>query len=195
MDAIVKRREKQKEEEARLDPTSEMLTTSMLPKLAHLHDRAQVIFFFATNHRRDLDSAITRPGRFDIWLCIGPPKWSAKLESLDKILERFDVPTGSVERARQVLTKWLDDSGTDAAELVKELDYFTFAEVQSFLEYVCRSAGRPITELDTTLEQSRGRELRDKVRHWYNFLITLREDGPASTRAEYEEDAKQSKLQ
>jgi hypothetical protein len=193
MDAIVKRREKRTEEEPRLDPTSEMLTTSMLPKLAQLHEKAQVVFFLATNHGRDLDSAIKRPGRFDIWLCMGPPKWNVKLDRLDKILARFRVPTSAVQRSQELLRAWIDHSGQGAAGLVGQLDYFTFAELQSFLEYLCRKVGTPIAELDTALERLEGETLRREVEHWYATSIMLREKTDA--RKEYDEDTKQSRLQ
>src|SRR5205807_1625148 len=98
----------------------------------------QVVFFFATNHRRDLDNAITRPGRFDLWLCMGPPKWSEKVLHLDKILDRFGVSNATIERARKRLSEWTSTAGGASKELKDHLNFFTFAEVQSFLEYVCR---------------------------------------------------------
>jgi ATPase family protein associated with various cellular activities (AAA) len=71
---------------AALDVTRQLLTTSMLPK-ADLHDRARVIFFMATNHKKDLDPAITRPGRFDLLLCVGPPNWDRKLKGTSQVLK------------------------------------------------------------------------------------------------------------
>jgi ATPase family associated with various cellular activities (AAA) len=68
MDALGQTRE-EKQNKERLDAVRQLLTTSMLPKLSALHDRKQVLFFMATNHREGLDPAIVRAGRFDILLC------------------------------------------------------------------------------------------------------------------------------
>src|SRR5262249_7991766 len=152
MDAMVKRRDPKKaEEQVRLDLASELLTTSMLPKLAQLHGARQVLYFFATNHRGGLDPAITRPGRFDMWLCQGPPKWKSKLDGLHVVLDDLRLPAAVVDRARDVLRKF---SGVDVVDdqVAKQLDDFTFAEVKSFLEYVCRLMGRPYRELPEALE-------------------------------------------
>jgi len=48
------------------DPTSRMLTTSMLPRIHELRDRERSVFIFATNRLVRVDSAATRLGRFDI---------------------------------------------------------------------------------------------------------------------------------
>ena len=55
------------------------LTTSLLPKLQELADRAACIFFVATNHLETVDAAAQRPGRFDFRLPILPPSYDEKL--------------------------------------------------------------------------------------------------------------------
>jgi hypothetical protein len=55
------------------------LTTSLLPKLQELADRAACLFFVATNHLETVDSAVQRPGRFDFRLQIMPPAYEEKL--------------------------------------------------------------------------------------------------------------------
>jgi hypothetical protein len=192
MDAIVKRREKKEAgEEWKLDPTSELLTTSMLPKLAHLHERAQTIFFFATNHVRDLDSAITRPGRFDMWLCMGPPKWDQKLAMLGVILKRFGIDKKVVENSQKLLRDWTQ--GEKGSKAAKQLDLFTFAEIQSFLEYLCRKRKKPMAELVIALTETDGEGLRGEVAEWHERSIILNENSPTTT--EYNDDQKRSKLQ
>src|SRR4029077_13301571 len=76
MDALVQTRETQRAPET----AAQFLTTFMLPKLTELHDRGQVIFFMATNFRDRFDPAITRPGRFDLLLCVVPPPLEEKLK-------------------------------------------------------------------------------------------------------------------
>lgn len=55
------------------------LTTSLLPKLQALADRATCLFFVATNHLETVDPAVQRPGRFDLRLQIMPPAYREKL--------------------------------------------------------------------------------------------------------------------
>ncbi|HZU80449.1 MAG TPA: ATP-binding protein, partial [Acidimicrobiales bacterium] len=55
------------------------LTTSLLPKLQELADRAACLFFVATNHFDTIDRAAQRPGRFDFKLQILPPSYEEKL--------------------------------------------------------------------------------------------------------------------
>jgi SpoVK/Ycf46/Vps4 family AAA+-type ATPase len=78
MDALAQKREEG------IDVTRQFLTTSMLPKLSMLHDEARVLFFMATNHQRNFDEAIKRPGRFDLLICMAPPLWIEKIKELEK---------------------------------------------------------------------------------------------------------------
>jgi hypothetical protein len=55
------------------------LTTSLLPKLQELADRAACVFFVATNHVDTIDRAAQRPGRFDFKLQVMPPSYEEKL--------------------------------------------------------------------------------------------------------------------
>ncbi len=55
------------------------LTTSLLPKLQALADRAGCLFFVATNHFDTIDRAAQRPGRFDFKLQVLPPSYDEKL--------------------------------------------------------------------------------------------------------------------
>jgi len=80
MDALVRTREPNAE--SGLDITSTFLTTSMLPKLAALHDRGRVIFFMTTNYQEKFGEAIKRRGRFDLLLCMWPPSWKNKVNQL-----------------------------------------------------------------------------------------------------------------
>jgi hypothetical protein len=55
------------------------LTTSLLPKLQALADKAACVFFVATNHFDTIDRAAQRPGRFDFKLQVMPPSYEEKL--------------------------------------------------------------------------------------------------------------------
>jgi len=112
-----------------LDVTRQLLTTSMLPKLADLHDLGRVIFLMATNHRKDLDPAITRPGRFDLLLCVGPPKWERKLDHLEIATDGLQI--GEPASAKAILKRFSSDP-----RVVSDLDRFTVADLRSFVEYL-----------------------------------------------------------
>ena len=64
------------------------LTTSLLPKLQELADRAACLFFVATNHFDTIDRAAQRPGRFDFTLQIMPPSYEEKLRMASDVLGR-----------------------------------------------------------------------------------------------------------
>jgi hypothetical protein len=56
------------------------LTTSLLPQLQDLHDKATCIFIVATNSFSSIDAAARRAGRFDFHIQILPPAHDAKLK-------------------------------------------------------------------------------------------------------------------
>jgi SpoVK/Ycf46/Vps4 family AAA+-type ATPase len=125
MDALAQTREGDEQSDGReasdLDITRQLLTTSMLPKLSSLWDQRRVIFLMATNHKQQLDPAITRPNRFDMLLCVPPPPWKSKstAESLDEILKIPD--------AKKVEQK-LGQLAPDKSRTANRLNAFTVAE-------------------------------------------------------------------
>ncbi|OEU06406.1 P-loop containing nucleoside triphosphate hydrolase protein, partial [Fragilariopsis cylindrus CCMP1102] len=62
-----------------LSMESRMLTTSMLTAINDLRRKKQSLFFIATNRLRAFDSAITRPGRFDMNLLVGTPNLQSRI--------------------------------------------------------------------------------------------------------------------
>lgn len=64
----------------------QFLTTTFIPKLQELADRAACLFFVATNHYDTIDPAAKRPGRFDFRLQILPPAYDEKLRMAEKVL-------------------------------------------------------------------------------------------------------------
>ena len=133
MDALVQTREAQRTPET----AAQFLTTFMLPKLTELHDHGRVIFFMATNFRDRFDPAITRPGRFDLLLCVGPP-------SLKEKLNRFAVFTNEkaidVTRSADAFQKLLEPNPTTALQL----HLYTFDEFRGFIRSL--KAEKPFTE-------------------------------------------------
>jgi len=125
MDALVQTREG----EAHLDIASQFLTTTMLPKLTRLHDKGTVVFFMATNFQERFDAAIKRSGRFDLLLCMGPPKLDEKLEKVHRVFGLEDS-TGQTRKAGATIRAYLKDDST----LLQQLGLYTFGEYRAFLK-------------------------------------------------------------
>jgi len=144
MDALVQSRS------VPLDVTRQFLTTSMLPKLAGLHDEARSVFFVATNHRTGFDEAITRPGRFDMLLLIAPPSWGEKLRNLEAIIresprgKKYLKPMEANEKTADEKTKLIEklrgkiEQWATKEHLNEKLDRFTWGETASLLEELLR---------------------------------------------------------
>ncbi len=189
MDALAQTREGDEQSDGReasdLDITRQLLTTSMLPKLSSLWGQKRVIFLMATNHKQQLDPAITRPNRFDMLLCVPPPPWKSKssAESLDGIL-RISDPR-KVERKLRRLAPL-------NSKTASRLNAFTVAEVGIFLHHLRRTMNQP-TVLQA-LEQFTDRpEFAKAVEKWAEMSITLRSQG--QTIREFGKDYNESRRQ
>lgn len=168
MDALVQRRSAGEGTAERLDVTRQFLTTSMLPKLSKLYDRAGVLFFMATNYQSEFDEAIKRPRRFDLLLCMAPPVWKKKLERLRIFLRAsYDTISGDDEKyVTEKLGEW-----ASAGRLEPLLDRFSFDETRVFLEYFFN--GGPLRQVvDDPNNQAR---FTSEVNEWGQKFITLRE--------------------
>ena len=76
------------------------LTTSFIPKLQALADRATCLFFVATNRYQTIDPAARRPGRFDFRLQILPPAYEEKMRMAREVLgqDLFEQLEGEIGR-------------------------------------------------------------------------------------------------
>lgn len=101
-------------ENSSISMESRMLTTSMLTAINDLRRTKQSVFFVATNRLRAFDSAITRPGRFDMQLFVGTPNLEARV-----IQFRNALPSQVTESSRNTAideycgflqTVWFDDA-------------------------------------------------------------------------------------
>jgi len=99
-----------------LSMESRMLTTGMLTAINDLRRNKQSLFFIATNRLRAFDSAITRPGRFDLALFVGTPNLPSRVSQFRQSLATVrtaDEETKDIAIAsyRQFLEKdWMKDS-------------------------------------------------------------------------------------
>jgi hypothetical protein len=162
MDALVQTRGSSE----RLDITSQFLTTSMLPKLARLHDYGRLVFFFATNYQSKFDQAIKRPGRFDLLVFVGPPTWQGVLGSLEALLSKTDKGDAA---AIKVKIEAFTSKVTKRRQL--QLDLLTFSEKQSFLEMLRGKSPTLLAALDGMDKDAFFQSLED-----FSKFITLRPD-------------------
>ena len=124
MDALVQKRDS----DPTLDTESRFLTTYMLPKLAKLHSRGQIIFLMATNFQASFDDAIKRAGRFDFLMCMGPPTLLSKCDMLHRFfdIDKANDATHKAGKLIQTFTK----SNPGVAD---QLSLFTYSEFGNFL--------------------------------------------------------------
>ena len=72
-----------------------LLTSSLLPYLKRLRDRASIILLIATNHINRFDAAVQRPGRIDLIIPVGPPS----KESRKKLLKAMGINGAILDQA------------------------------------------------------------------------------------------------
>jgi DNA replication protein DnaC len=166
-----------------LDLTRQLLTTNMLPKLANLWDKKRVIFLMATNHKQQLDPAITRPNRFDLLLCVPPPPWRSKCsaETLETILKIPESDKVFKELLRLVPIR---------SSVEKRLNAFTVAEVGIFLHHLGGPKSKVLHALKGFKQPS---EFASLVDEWARTSITLRIS--SSTLREFGADFYESRRQ
>jgi hypothetical protein len=194
MDALSRRRDVP--QGAGLDVTSQFLTTSMLPKLAKLHDDGRVVFFMLTNHRRDFDPAITRPGRFDLLICQGPPEATKKINAIIDLMKgKYNLM--ELEQAKRIISGWMAHD----PKTVLNLDRFTVDEFKALLETIKRDQAKPPKPLGDSLESLSAVKFANQVTEWANGAIVLHDGSQAnlpnqqSLLQEWLEDVKYSRIQ
>lgn len=104
-----------------------MLTTAMLTAINDLRRAERSIFFLATNRLRAFDSAIIRPGRFDMQLFVGTPNLEARVVLLNQRLA--SVPLSSEEKHIVVdkYTRYLEFVWTENAMFMNYLESKQYA--------------------------------------------------------------------
>jgi hypothetical protein len=187
LDALVKQRPS-KPDEPPLDIAREFMTTTMLPKLAELHERKHSFYFMATNHRSFFDDAVIRHGRFDLHVFMGMPTWNRKLESLKAFLPPADKT--AVTELRKVFRSWVPKK----TERAKSLDLFSFGEMRTLLDQY-----RGKVPLSKRIKKTNAQKDFERLVDFHAAsVITLRakrgdKDNPVLQ--EYEKDKTQSRYQ
>jgi len=101
---------------------SRMLTTAMLTAINDLRRAERSIFFLATNRLRAFDSAITRPGRFDMQLFVGTPNLEARVIMFRQRLASIPLSPEEKEAAIGKYTAFLESVWTENAMFMNYLE-------------------------------------------------------------------------
>jgi SpoVK/Ycf46/Vps4 family AAA+-type ATPase len=144
-----------------------------------------------TNHQRDFDDAIKRPGRFDLLVHMRPPTWADKL----KLLKKF-WPGSQTDEDMAAVRERLSDWVPLDHELASVLDRFTFDEFKSFLESIGKGQA-----LKTEVEKMDEEQFHQKVDKWGKDYLALHSgmeqqaDAELSLLQEFQLDEEASSVQ
>lgn len=147
----------------------QFLTTSMLPHLTELYEAKKVLFFVATNYGKTFDTAITRPGRFDMLLFVGPPDWKTKRENIAELAPLKD-DTKDDNDAMNTLKATLEDWIPDDHPRAKALSLATFGEMRAMMSMLCGKKSLEDAIEDQTITAD---ILRVTVERWENERFAL----------------------
>jgi hypothetical protein len=132
-----------------LSMESRMLTTAMLTAINDLRRNKQSVFFIATNRLRAFDSAIRRPGRFDMELFVGTPNLESRVIQFQQKLTSIDEDTKI--RATETYRNFLRSVWSEDAMFMNYLEGMQFAAACSD---ILVSGGELTTEeMSTILRQ------------------------------------------
>ena len=121
---------------------SRMLTTAMLTAINDLRREEGSVFFMATNRLRAFDSAITRPGRFDMQLFVGTPNLNSRVELLRQALEGIVISEEVKQETMRVYKEFLESTWS----LDSDVMFFNFLEGKqsaAALANIVSMGGRP----------------------------------------------------
>ena len=104
---------------------SRMLTTAMLTAINDLRRAKKSVFFLATNRLRAFDSAVIRPGRFDMQLFVGTPNRKSRVLQFEQKL--LGVNEESKAHAIEAYDNFLVKVWTHDAMFMNYLEGLQFA--------------------------------------------------------------------
>jgi SpoVK/Ycf46/Vps4 family AAA+-type ATPase len=121
---------------------SRMLTTAMLTAINDLRRAKRSVFFLATNRLRAFDSAITRPGRFDMQLFVGTPNLEARCTMFRQLMAGDDViDRASRDAALEAYREFLSSVWDQTAMFMNYLEGVQFAKACADIV----ATGNPLT--------------------------------------------------
>lgn len=131
-----------------------LITTAFLPLLQETVDRREIILIVATNFVGTIDSAVTRRGRFDLILPLGPPAMESREDIItDWLKEEHEAIRAQTPSGAALIRASL-------ALVVTYTRGYTWAEIRDFLQELWRS--NTITD-EQTLKYELWRIRQEKV--------------------------------
>jgi hypothetical protein len=130
---------------------SRMLTTAMLTAINDLRRAKRSVFFLATNRLRAFDSAITRPGRFDLQLFVGTPNLNSRVIQLEQKLAGVAASEEAKQKGIDSYKSFLSSVWSEDAMFMNYLEGVQFASMCADLI----ASGRELTseEMSSILKQ------------------------------------------
>jgi hypothetical protein len=129
------------------DQKSRLLTTSMLPRINDLRSSSRIVFIFATNHVDQMDSAITRTGRFDCVHCVMPPNEKEREAIISGLISSYSIREIDLIKDMLLdpinLTRTSNFCYSDLRDLVKRIVVEVSEHSKNISPNSLRSKGRP----------------------------------------------------
>ena len=152
---------------------SRMLTTAMLTAINDLRRAKRSVFFLATNRLRAFDSAITRPGRFDMQLFVGTPNLNSRVLQFRQKLAAVSVKEETAKAdAEHAYHSFLESVWTEDAMFMNYLEGMQFAAACAKIV----AQGGELTEQEMSLilkQQANVMTVRGPVRDEYTESMNL----------------------
>lgn len=151
---------------------SRLLTTSMLTNINDLRRAKKSIFFLATNRLRAFDSAIIRPGRFDMQLFVGTPNLESRVIQLHNELAASPRSISAKDDAEKSFRSFLISVWDEDVMFFNYLEGLQFASACADVV----AAGNPLTEERMTAilkAQAVVMTVRGQVREEYKASMGL----------------------
>mmetsp|Transcript_67278 Transcript_67278/g.99737 ORF Transcript_67278/g.99737 Transcript_67278/m.99737 type:complete len:215 (-) Transcript_67278:298-942(-) len=151
---------------------SRMLTTAMLTAINDLRRAKRSIFFLATNRLRAFDSAITRPGRFDMQLFVGTPNLSARCILFQARLTPLSISDETRAKAEAFFKSYLETVWSEDIMFFNYLESVQYASACADLV----AAGNELNEENMSAiltSQAKVMTVRGQVREEYIASMEL----------------------
>jgi len=123
------------------NPSSRMLTTTMLTVINNLRKKSNCVFFFVTNRIRAVDAAITRAGRFDMVVFVGSPSLNDRISMLRSEMKK----AGMVDEGDSVVMDSVVTAVEDAYRqgwVENGFKYLTYLENSKVIDGVLKIVGK-----------------------------------------------------
>ncbi|KAL7551759.1 hypothetical protein ACHAWF_014948 [Thalassiosira exigua] len=151
---------------------SRLLTTSMLTQLNDLRRAKKSIFFLATNRLRAFDSAIIRPGRFDMQLFVGTPNLESRVIQLHGQLAAVPVSPSAKDEAVEAFRSFLTSVWDEDVMFFNYLEGLQFASACA--DIVAKGGSLTVEKMDAILKaQAVVMTVRGQVREEYRASMGL----------------------